>query len=66
MEPEPMVDVKRVEELYGNPRSWWYSAAESGRVPSYKVGKYRRFRISEIESWLQSQRNGSTSGPAVR
>lgn len=53
---EPMVDVAKLEEVYGMPRSWWYTAAESGRVPSYKAGKYRRFRLSEIEAWLTAQR----------
>jgi predicted DNA-binding transcriptional regulator AlpA len=59
---EPMVDVKRLEEVYGNPRSWWYDKAEKGEVPSFKVGKYRRFRLSEIETWLATKRHGS--GPA--
>ena len=59
MEPmEKMVDVKTLEKVSGNPRSWWYAAAESGRVPSYKVGKYRKFRLSEVEAWLQAQRQG--------
>ena len=43
---------------------WWSAevarasrqAAETGRVPSYRVGKYRRFRLSEIENWLVTQR----------
>ena len=56
---ESLVDVKKLEEVYGTPRSWWYTAAEDGKVPSYKLGKYRRFRISEVESWLEGQRNGS-------
>jgi hypothetical protein len=51
-EPETLVDAKRLEAVYGNPRSWWYAAAETGRVPSFKVGKYRRFRLSQIEAWL--------------
>lgn len=55
---EPMVDVKVLEEVYGTPRSWWYTAAENGKVPSYRVGKYRRFRLSEIEAWLSAQRQG--------
>ena len=56
---EPMVGVRERERLYGNPRSWWYQAAESGRVPSYRIGKYRKFRVSEIEAWLAAQRQGA-------
>ena len=55
---EPMVDVKKLEELYGNPRSWWYAAAETGRIPSYKLGKYRKFRLSEVEAWRAERRAG--------
>lgn len=55
---EPMVDVKKLEEIYGNPRSWWYAAAETGRVPSYRIGKYRKFRLSEVEAWIEAQRQG--------
>lgn len=58
---EPMVDVKKLEEIYGNPRTWWYQAAESGRVPSYRIGKYRKFRLSEIETWMEAQRQGPRS-----
>jgi predicted DNA-binding transcriptional regulator AlpA len=58
---EPLVDVKVLHEKYGPPVTWWYSAAERGEVPSFKLGKYRKFRISEVEAWLQSRR--STSEP---
>ena len=58
---EPMVGVRDLEKLYGNPRSWWYQAAESGRIPSYRIGKYRKFRVSEIEAWLAAQRQGATA-----
>jgi excisionase family DNA binding protein len=58
---EPFVDVKKLEEVFGTPRSWWYQKAEDGKVPSYRIGKYRRFRISEIEAWLAAQRQGPTA-----
>jgi excisionase family DNA binding protein len=52
------VDVRGLERRYGPPTSWWYARAEAGEIPSYKLGKYRRFRLSEIESWLAAQRQG--------
>jgi hypothetical protein len=55
---EPMVNVKQLQEIYGNPVSWWYQAAETGRVPSYRIGKYRKFRLSEVERWIESQHQG--------
>jgi excisionase family DNA binding protein len=52
------VGVKELVERYGPPASWWYTAAETGRIPSYKLGKYRRFRVDEVEAWLEAQRQG--------
>jgi len=56
---EQLVGVHDLKEKYGPPASWWYQAAERGDVPSYKLGKYRRFKPSEIERWLESRRSGS-------
>ena len=44
--------------------SWLYEQVRLGRVPSYRVGKFRRFRMSELEVWLQERRDGPNgSGP---
>jgi excisionase family DNA binding protein len=53
-----LVGVKELKEVFGPPESWWYSQAEAGKIPSYKVGKYRRFRLCEIQAWLEQQRQG--------
>jgi excisionase family DNA binding protein len=52
------VGVKELEARFGPPASWWYSAAESGRIPSYKLGKYRRFKEHEVAAWIEAQRQG--------
>jgi predicted DNA-binding transcriptional regulator AlpA len=57
---EEMVDVRELHRRYGPPTSWWYSRAEAGEIPSFKLGKYRRFKISDIERWLEAQRQGPT------
>ena len=41
-----LVGVEELEARFGPKASWWYAAAESNKVPSYKIGKYRRFRIA--------------------
>jgi excisionase family DNA binding protein len=33
-----------------------YKMAESGQIPSYKLGKLRRFKVSEIQEWMESCR----------
>jgi len=54
---ERLVGVRELEEFSGLPRTWWYQQAELGHCPSLKVGKYRRFRLSEIEKWLEAKRS---------
>jgi len=53
------IDVVAGNPLLGNlPKSWWYASAEAERVPSYKIGKYRRFRMSELVRHFEAQRRG--------
>jgi excisionase family DNA binding protein len=47
---------KEASIRYGLPTSWFYLKAEGGVLPSYKVGKYLRFRASELDAWLEGQR----------
>ena len=53
---ERLVGVKELKKRFGPPASWWYEQSENGDVPSYKLGKYRKFRLSEVEAWIQEQR----------
>jgi excisionase family DNA binding protein len=47
MSPEPFVDVDRAAEFLGVKRSWLYEQVRLGKVPLYKVGTSRRFKLSE-------------------
>lgn len=53
-----LVTVQGVAARFDVPVSWVYMKAESGELPSYKIGRYRRFEIREVEQWLQAQRQG--------
>jgi len=53
-----LVGVRELSRRFGPPTSWWYAAAERGEVPSYKVGKYRLFRLREVEEYIEAQRQG--------
>jgi excisionase family DNA binding protein len=37
------------------PVSWLYSRTRTNKVPHYKVGKYVKFRESEIWDWLKKK-----------
>ncbi len=56
--PEPLLTVGYIARLFGVPVSWVYSKAEQGEIPSYKIGRYRRFVRAEIEAWLETQKQG--------
>ena len=53
---ERLIDVKELAETIGVPKSWVYSRIrEKGpnTIPHLKLGKYRRFRLSEVIHWLE-------------
>lgn len=52
---EKWVRVRDVADHLGVSASWVNKAATVGTLPVYRVGRNLRFRISEVESWLQKQ-----------
>ena len=40
-----------------------YLWAESARIPSYKIGSLRRFRLSDLEEHLGAHRQGDDGHP---
>ncbi len=59
---EALIGPTDVARLLNVPVSWVYSAAESGRLPSFRLGKYRRFDVSTVRQWLEQQRAGNGDG----
>jgi excisionase family DNA binding protein len=59
MTSEPFVDLETASAFLGVKPPWMYEAVRLGRVPSYKVGKFRRFRVSELEAWMASRHEGN-------
>jgi excisionase family DNA binding protein len=52
---EVLVGVEPIEALLGLPRSTVYGLARNGTIPSFRIGRAVRFRISEIKNWLAEQ-----------
>lgn len=50
-----LVTVDEVARYLGMSKKWVYVAAERGEIPSYLVGRSRRFRMSAIEKWLEER-----------
>ena len=40
------------------PLTWVQQAAREGRIPSFQVGRYRRFSRADIEQWRHEQKTG--------
>jgi hypothetical protein len=40
-------------------RTWVYAEARAGRIPHVPLGRYRRFRLEAIETWVAEAEHGS-------
>ena len=38
--------------------SWVREATRDGRLPHLRLGRYRRYRMEDIERWLHDQQTG--------
>ena len=53
---ERLLTAREVAELLGFAPGTVVDWAEAGRIPYFKVGGRLRFRLSELEAWLEGQR----------
>ncbi len=54
---EGLIGIEEVAGFLCVKVSWLYEQVRLGRVPSYRVGTFCRFRMSELEAWLQERRH---------
>jgi excisionase family DNA binding protein len=50
-EASQLLTAEQVAERFQIPRSHVYRLTREGRLPCVKLGRYRRYRIAEIESF---------------
>jgi excisionase family DNA binding protein len=55
---EPLVTAEEAATFLGVQVGTVYLWAETERIPSYKIGNLRRFRLSELEAHVQAGRAG--------
>jgi len=60
-----LLTVSDIAKQLAVPESWVYSKAEDGSLPSLKIGRYRRFRASEIARWLEAKHQGPRTPAAI-
>ncbi len=54
---ESLIGIEEVAGFLCVKVSCLYEQVRLGRVPSYRVGTFCRFRMSELEAWLQERRH---------
>ena len=60
-EAEALLTVHEVAELLKVPVSWVYERTRrrgAERLPHLKIGKYLRFRFTEVQTYLETLRRG--------
>jgi excisionase family DNA binding protein len=50
---DKLLTADQVAELLGMKTDWVWAQARAGRIPHVRLGRYRRFRESAVEAWLQ-------------
>lgn len=52
---EPLLTVQQAAHLLSVRRRWIYDACAQREIPYIKVGRYTRFRRSELLAWLDAR-----------
>ena len=48
-------NLKELSEYLNVPESWVYRQTCDHNIPYYKLGRYNRFKKSEIDKWLEER-----------
>ncbi len=52
-ETRMLLTAEEVADLIGMGVDWVYAESRGGRIPTVKLGRYRRYRREAIEAWLR-------------
>ena len=64
--PTPLPEWLTIEDvcqLLRVPKWWVYQRTRTRRIPHYKLGKYLRFRLDEINAWVAIHRLSAEGSP---
>jgi excisionase family DNA binding protein len=50
-----LLTAEEVADMTGMGVDWIYAQARLGRIPTVRLGRYRRFRPEAIEQWVRDQ-----------
>jgi excisionase family DNA binding protein len=55
-----LLTAQEVADRLQVPDTWVYRAARERQLPSVCCGRYRRFVLEDVESWIARQREATT------
>ena len=53
-----LLTAAEVGDFLAVKESWVREATRDGRLPHLRLGRYRRYRLADIERWLAEQQAG--------
>lgn len=59
MTTEPMVTIREAAAHLAVSRWWLYERGDEYGVPCYRVGRQRRYLLTELTRWARSQKGGT-------
>lgn len=62
------LNIEQVAEILGVPKSFIYRRTARGHddpIPHYRIGGHLRFKLEDVESWIETHRNEPQPSPAV-
>ena len=61
--PKRLFTAAEAHEITGLPASWFEAEAAAQHIPSRKIGRYRRYTLSDLEAIIEVCEDQPTSGP---
>ena len=56
--PAPLLTTGEAADYLNLPASWVGQEARAKRLPCVELGRYRRFRVEDLERWIDSRVSG--------
>jgi excisionase family DNA binding protein len=60
-----LVDAAAVAEHLGVPKSWVREQTRNGTIPFVELGRYRRYRLEDIDAWVSARVHQPAGRPPV-
>jgi excisionase family DNA binding protein len=59
--PNRLLTDRELAAILGVKPSWIAESARQGQIPHVKLGRYRRFVLSDVLRWLEEQKTGGAA-----